>query len=256
MMFSFRPIALTLLVVLCISFAVVPVFGTPINYGNLIGDNVLYKSIIEDSSTDPTPLFGAPSISGDSLLFNPVSFGSSSGNGAFDITDGTLTSTLEAFSGNVIEKLLFAERGDYTLAGNGTANTNATVAAIMFIRITKADYHAITPVTGNVSMLFSPSDGTYNLVDDRGTLVPWYGSLAVDLTAMLAGAGVSGRATSVDITLDNQLMTFSEPGTLAYIKKKEAEGISITAIVPEPSTFALLAIGAISLLAYRRRSGV
>ena len=49
--------------------------AAPINYGNFNGTNVMYLGVTEDSSTDPTPLFGPPTVTNDSLSFNPVSFG-------------------------------------------------------------------------------------------------------------------------------------------------------------------------------------
>lgn len=41
-------------------------------------------------------------------------------------------------------------------------------------------------VTNTFSFTFNPSDGTYNLIDDRGSAVPWAGGISVDLNAMLA----------------------------------------------------------------------
>lgn len=227
--------------------------GVPINYGNFHGVSVVYQQVTEDSTTDPTPLYGAPSISGDSLNFSPVSFGASAtGAGGIDLTDGTLATSLVSIAGYYIEKIQFSERGDYTLFGNGTTNTNATVTNSMFIRITHATGGDITPVTATVNMTFNPSDGTYDLVNDPGIGIIWQGDTLVDIDAMLAAAGYGDRkATKVDITIDNTLAVLSEAGTTAYIKKKQAEGVTITAIVPEPATIGLLLLGGLWL---RRRS--
>jgi hypothetical protein len=226
------------------------------SYGNYNALNVVYKSVAEGSNTDPVPLFGAPHVAGNSLLFNPTNFGAYANNGGFDFTDSTLTTTLHAIAGNVIDKVQFSEQGDFTLAGSGTANTNASVAATLFVRITAVESGWLTtPIQFSTNMLFSPSDGTYNLVENPGLGQLWQGSAEIDLNAILAGAGISEKVTEVDLSMDNSLLTFSESGTIAYIKKKEIDGVSITAIVPEPSSFILLGIGATTLLAYtwRRR---
>jgi len=239
--------------VVAVGLIVVPVAqAVPINYGNLNAVSVVYQQVTEDSSTDPTPLYGAPSVSGDSLNFSPVSFGANAGGaGGFDITDGTLATTLHAISGNYIEKIQFSERGDYTLAGSGTAGTNATVTNSLFVRITGVTGAPINPITTTVSMTFTPSGGSYDLIADPGAGVTWQGNTLVDIDAMLLAAGYGDRkATDVDISMDNQLLAFSEAGTIAYIKKKQAEGITITAIVPEPATLSLLLLGGLFL---RRR---
>jgi hypothetical protein len=252
-MFSSRAATVLSSLVLCISFGAVPaIFATPIYYGDLTGNHVIYTSITEDSTTDPTPLFGTPSIAADSLIFNPVSFGSSSSGGSFDITDGTLATTIQAISPSGINKLKFSERGDYTLFGNGTRNTNASVSTALFVRIIGVNDVPITPVTYSTHMVFSPSDGTYNLIDDPGMTQIWQGGIEINLDAILAVTGISGKATRVDVTLDNQLITMSEAGTISYIKKKEADGVSITAIVPEPSSLVLLIVGVFGILACTR----
>lgn len=239
--------------VLTVGLIVVPLAqAAPINYGNFNGVSVVYQQVTEDSNTDPTPLYGAPSISGDSLTFSPVSFGANASGGSFDLTDGTLATSLVSIAGYYIEKIQFSERGDYTLFGiGGTANTYATVANSLFIRIVNTTGGAIPPITATVNMTFTPSDGTYNLIDDPGIGKIWEGGLLVDIDAMLANAGYGDRkATKVDITMDNTLVAVSEANTQAYIKKKQLEGITITAIVPEPATLSLLLLGGLLL---RRR---
>ena len=48
--------------------------GAAINYGSFMGTDVTYVDVTESSATDPVPLFGAPSVSGNSIDFNPVGF--------------------------------------------------------------------------------------------------------------------------------------------------------------------------------------
>lgn len=225
------------------------------DYGDLSGVTVVYEQVREDSATDPgMQLFGTPTVTDDSLTFSPMNFAAyAAGAGGYDLTDGTLAMTIRAIGDNRVEKIRFAEWGDYTLGGssNGTADTNVAVAAAMFIRITEIDGVGVQPITLTANLTFDPSDGVYNLVDDRGTAVIWNGSVELDITAAILEAGRVGKATCVDFSMDNTLMAFSEAGTVAHIKKKQMEGVSITTIVPEPATMGLLALGA--LLAARRR---
>lgn len=243
----------TLLIIVVAGFAGIPAANASFLYGNRNGTTVEYQQITEDSSTDPgVALFGSPSISGDTLLFNPVSFGISAMNGGFDFMDGTFTTTLVSIGNNRIEKIQFNEYGDWTLLGNGTAGTNATVTNTLFVRITDIDgVGAFTPFTTTASMTFSPSNGSYNLIANRGQGLVWQGNVLVDVDAILAANGYAGRqARKVNLTFDNALSAFSEVGTIAYIKKKEIDGIAITTYVPEPATFGLLLLGGLVL---RRR---
>ena len=44
-----------------------------INYGSHMGTHVTYVNVTEDSGEDePLPLFGAPTVTGNSIDFNPV----------------------------------------------------------------------------------------------------------------------------------------------------------------------------------------
>lgn len=230
--------------------------AVPINYGDFTGATVKYVDVTEDSGTDPTPLYGSPSVAGDALNFDPVSFNSSStGAGGVDITDGTLTFMIEALSGSVIDMVNFSEAGDFTLVGLGGAGTFASVSAFFFVDIVEVDGVSITPIQIVTSMTFTPSDGDWDLLNDGpGPLVngTWSGSVDVDVKQALLDAGVSftNGATKVSVALDNTLTTLSEAGTSAFIAKKDFKGLSVTAM-PEPTTAALLLFGVFAAL--RRR---
>ena len=218
-------------VALLLAVLAAPAAAVPINHGNFVGITVKYLQVIEDSLTDTTPLFGAPTLSGETLNFNPVGFGASSTGGlAPDITDGNLTFTVEAKPNRFIDQLLFSEAGDYTIFGSGTIATAATVSAPVFIDIVEVDGISINPISLQLQMTFSPSGGTYDLINDPGFGVTWNGSLGVDLTQALIDANepfVSG-VTKVDVDLDNILTAISEPGSSATIGKKDVKGFSVT----------------------------
>jgi hypothetical protein len=228
-------------------------FATPINHGNRIGTTVDYLNVTEDSNTDPVPpaLFGSPSIAGDTLLFNPVSFGATANapGGGFDITDGTLTTEIVAHAGQSIPLVQITENGDYTLAGPGGAGTWSSVSLSAFITVAQIDGPGpFTPFTYQVSGVFSPNMGMFTLPADAGVLVPWTGVMNSNIDTELALRGYSGSATRFFLTFNNQLLAFNEAGSVSTIKKKQ-NGIRID--VPVPATGAV--IGLAGLFVARRR---
>jgi hypothetical protein len=218
---------------------------------------VTYANVSESSGTDPGQhFFKAPQIFGDTLDFNPT-FTANAASGNSKIRDAQLNFDLVAKPGYGVEGLIFSERGDFTMTGNGTANTLVDVTASFFIDIVEVDNAVINPVGLTLSMLFSPNaTGTFNLVGAGGPPLAsgnWSGSLTIDFDNALTTAGVPYvlGATKVQVALDNTLSAVSQAETQAFIAKKDAKGLSIT-VVPEPSAFALAAFGAAVLL-WRRR---
>jgi hypothetical protein len=229
------------------------------NYGTFVGATVTYSNVAEASGTDPgQPFYKAPSITGDTLDFNPT-FSATATGGASKIRDAQLNFDVLAHTGYGVEGLLFTERGDFTMTGpTGTSNTLVDITASFFITIFEVDNLVVTPVNLTLSMLFSPnSSGTFTLTGAGGPPLAtgnWSGSMSVDLDNALTLAGVPYilGATKVSVALDNTLTALSEAGTHAYIGKKDFKGFSIT-VVPEPSTLALIGLGAAALLLWRRR---
>lgn len=232
-----------------------------IDHGDFAADTVNYLGVIESSITDPVPLFGAPTVSGNTLDFDPKGFAADSqGVAPPDITDGQLNFTIQALDGYGIPALTFSERGDFTLAGIGTANTYASVAAAFFVDIVDVDGVALpTPIQLNANMVFTPNaSGKFELPTDEGSGVIWTGDLNLDLNAALVGNAVAFDlgATLVKVSMDNTLVAQSEEASRAFIAKKDVKGFSVTsALIPEPTSTALILLGSLLLApALRRRS--
>jgi len=238
-----------------------PALSASINYGNFPGATVTYTQVTEDANSagDNPPLFGPPTVSGDSIDFDPVGFNAASANGAADLTDGNLKFGIVAKPGKAITSLTIAEAGDVTLLGFGTDTTFASVTTRIFLDISEVDGAPISVLSvNNISIPFSPSGGTFGLGTDGGGgplySSNWSGSTSLNLNSILASNNIPFQvgATKVSINLDNTLAAISQAGTSALIAKKNANGVVITVNLPEPCSLALGAMGLVGLVARRR----
>lgn len=206
-------------------------------HGNFAGATVDFFGVTETSATDATPLYGAPSVFGNSLAFFPASFASSSTGGSSDVTEGTLTITITAKPGFFLDKISIVEFGDYTLSGIGTAATYASVSGALditdltFASGTYTDPLAVSP-TMPVDLSGGPADGLFS------------GSSMIDLTDL----GLFG-VKSIFLEFANVLETGSEAGTSALIQKKLISGTTITieTVIPEPSAIVVWSLLGLSL---------
>lgn len=236
--------------------------AAPINYGDFMGTTVTYVGVSEDSNSgDTPPLFGPPTVSGDSLDFNPVGFSASaSGAGGNDITDGNLQFMIVAKPGYAINSVNLNEAGDTSLAGFGTDATWTSVTGTGVLNINEVDGVGISAISVPISMTFAPSGGTYGLASDfgggPGGTIAWSGGVLLNVNAALTANQIPfvAGATKISINIDNTLTALSQAGTFALIAKKDFGGLSVTVNVPEPASVALCTLAAAILVTVRRRS--
>jgi MYXO-CTERM domain-containing protein len=231
----------------------------PIVYGDRAGTTAWFRGIQESSNTDfnpitnvSNPLWGSPTVVGDAITFTSMAFGANANTAnPIDLTDGTLSMVLEARPGFTLNRFTVNERGDYTLAGPGGPNTRVSVALRMFISI--LDINGMPAAGGPLAIPSIPgtfnNNGNFNLASNPGLTVDWNGTATIDLDAYLASIGRTGNATRISLILDNTLFAQAEAGSVAFIKKKEFQGFTVT--VPTPGAAALLVLG--GLAAARRR---
>lgn len=236
--------------------APLPASAVPVLYGDFVGDGFMLLDVMEDSDTDPTPLFGAPQLmNGTMLEFSPMSFDSSAQNGTADITNATLSATVMASPGLFIEQIVISEGGDYTLMGlSGEATAAAGGTAFLDLLVLELNGMPVDPINVVRPFEFAPSGGMFEL-SDEGIVMDalWSGGVSIDLVAAVAQAGFPGaRVTKLDLVINNTLATASQMGTAAHIQKKDFETVVATAVIPEPGTLFLVGSGLLGLGVFGR----
>jgi PEP-CTERM motif len=247
--------------------------------GNGMGNTVTYSfddgvgnlstggvpGIVRETSivpTHPAPLFGPPTISGDSMDFNPAGFGVFAQNGLMDFSDGQLTFMVSAKPGQAVKNIKFKEAGVVTLVGLGGLGTKASDSLPVHIDIVEIDGVPVTKIpldTGNGTLpptAFSPK-GSFNMATDGAlNAAPWSGSLFADLDQVLINKGIhfTRGVTKISVNLDNQLLAMSQSGTTAFMDKKDF--FTVTSNSPEPAScvLALMGVAGIGFFVRRRSS--
>lgn len=220
-----------------------------INYGDFgpVG-GINFLHVTESSGTDPVPLFGPPKPFFIGLDFDPQQFTAFGNGGGNDFTDGQLNFAMRADPGTGIGQINLFESGDYTLAGLGTAATQAFAGAIMRVTVTQIDGVNVTPITLSP---FSAS-AAFNLPSNPGVAQPWSLAFTADINGALTALGRSFDvgATGLEVVINNSLGALSEAGSIAFISKKDF----VISVVPEPTVTALLAGSGLVGFLLRRRA--
>jgi hypothetical protein len=220
-----------------------------INYGDFPAPPVVFQQVTESSGTDPVPLYGAPTPFITGLDFTPTSFVSSATGGAADITDGQLNFGVMGLPGGPpvgINSMNLFEAGDYTLVGAGTPSTAVFAGAIIRVTVTQVNGVNVVPFdlpTSNASVGFS-------LPGNAGIVQPWSLGLGINIAGLMP-AGQT--ATKVSVSINNSLISTSQPGTVAFIAKKDFRIVlNPGGNIPEPGTFMLAGLCSMIGLVYRR----
>lgn len=256
---------------LCIAILVPagPASASTLHYGDFGPDFpsgvAIYGDVRESSGTDPVPpgYYGAPSIGGDELDFDPSGFVAWSAGGNADITDGQLNLNLDVLRSNGTvaggwTSMLIGEAGDYSLTGSGTAATQLAAGVSVSLDILEVDGTPVTPINA-----FASNSIQRDLVSDGPVvLAPWSNGLLFEFAPILAANNIDFTfgVTRAELVIDNQLIAMSEPGSLAFIAKKDFSiglaGERNDTFVPVPPSIWLFGSALLGLIGIaRRRSG-
>lgn len=227
-----------------------------ISYGNFgpVAPGISFLDVVESSGTDPVPLYGAPTTFVTGLDFNPTSFVAYATSGGADITDGQMNFTVAGNPTVAIKSIGLTEGGDYTLVGTGTAASQVVAGAIFIVKVTEIDGVAVAPID------LTPVNASvaYDLVANPGIVQPWSLGVSIDVESQLTALNVPFTlgATKAEVVLNNSLVAISEPGSVAFIAKKDFVISVVPEVVPEPATIGMagLALCGVGLAGRRKKS--
>lgn len=181
-------------------------------------------------------LFGAPTVTGDSIWFTPTTFVAQSSNGAglTPPTSQTFNIGVSANSGYQLSAVNLSEDGDYYKLGSGA---EVAVGGKLYLRDSESplapavssSIHATQPLTAVTSMA---NFETSNWTATAGVAIP-------------AGwGGADGIVSGANVTIQNILLANSTvAGSAAFIEKKFIGIDVVTTPVPEPQTYAMFLAG-------------
>ena len=231
--------------------------STITNYGDFEASTVWYNQVCEDTGIGT---YGTPEAAGDSLTFKPLGLEAYSEGGGSTTNNAKIQFDLQAKEGSAISGVDFSEIGDYSMIG-AAGPTYVDVTANFSVTIYEVDGVALASAFTTAStMTFSPeASGTFLLGAGPLTQGGWDGSIYLDALSMLDNEGISynpngGGVTKMNVKVDNILVAYSEIGTSALIKKKNATGFTVTSeVIPEPASLVLIAGTGLFCAFIRRR---
>jgi len=240
-------------------------------YGNFDGTDVDYLNVTETPTQlpgpSPTALFGAPTVSGNTLLFSPSAFDVGVSGGANEFQDGHLSTNILSTDTAYPKTLNILEGGGWGEVG-GTAATEAMETLVVNqLTITSVNGVSINPIVVTPTITFTDTDsGNASVVTTSDSIEflsttgistgSWDANASFNLAGALAAAKITGSVTGLTLNLDNQLAVTSEANSDSFIDKKFFDITTGTsAPVPEPATGGIAAL-ALARLATRRKARV
>lgn len=207
-----------------------------------------------------TALFGAPALSGNSLLFTPANFVAQATGGAIDTTGAQFQVVIESvLSTAVIDAVKITEIGDTALGFASTTGMTGTVTSmggVLTITHTTAGALGVPisicfpgPAGGGCTaasgVTYTPAQ--FFVLGGTPLSSSWSAITYIDVKSIVP------NATRAILSLDNDLSAFSEATTTAKIQKKVVNGPSVIIdVIPEPGTFALVC-GGLLVMSVRAR---
>lgn len=232
--------------------------ATAASYGSFTGatGSVSYLNV-----QDLNGLFGAPSVSVDSLDFTPLDFEARCSQCPAGVTTtDTLSLDIDTISGRAVDEIRITEGLDFTvLSYDTTGLASARVQADLVVDVLELNGVPVSGIGRSTSIVYVPSLVSVDGFGSRNGIM--IGDLRVDIAEIIASAGATGDATLVRIALSNTLQAIHDgSGGEARIRKRDADFISMTIAaslsdVPEPTTAVLLLGGLAGLAARRERRG-
>lgn len=242
------------LLLLVPTFALASTAQAVVNYADLSGTAFDFTNMSETTTSagDPEPLWGTPSVAGNTLIFTPGAFISTAGGGSVDQTNSTFEVTITSQDPDniAIDQLIVNELGDYSLTGVGTAATSASVLAGAGLVVTQVNVGGSIVPTAIGG--FASDFVNFDTPTQAGG---WTATINADIKALVDAVYGPGQAfaTQVAVVWDNNLSTTSEAGTNALIQKKIGLPAVTMEVIPEPGTALLLGLGLAGLARGGRR---
>jgi hypothetical protein len=170
-------------------------------------------------------LFGDPMLSGgDTFVFFPSHFRADSLDGLDSSVYDRLEFELIAHPGFSFKNFNFSEFGDYGISDDGSVNvlSSLSIENLDTLQVLNSNFalNPLMPISSGQDIWSAEAQLAINSAD-------W---------------------THIKITLDNELLASSQPGSVSFIEKKIlSSGITMQPI-PEPATITILCFGAAFML--------
>jgi len=234
-----------------------PALASSTNFGDFVGDTVVYEDVLEVNGD--LLLNSGFTISGDTLDFTNAissSFEAVSALGGSNSVSSQVNAFIQAIPDNAIESFEVEVTGDSQLLAFGSVTQATSTRALLSVTPRIIDV-AGSPVPGG-PLILAPTQITlaeFNIVADgqSSNLTFSQNTVIPVAAAALAEFGIAAPITRVLWSITLTLEAESEEFSQSQIGLNNLDNFTVTAIIPEPSSLALLGITACIAVRRRRR---